>query len=461
MAPVAPPPPPSLPAPAKRLFILATLLPSALAAVALPYSPTWPGALAVGSLMSLPLLLSVARLAPSLFTYAPHPARGGAAALAAAPPTSTGSPPAFGGYVKMPAAMVVFAVGVAIVDTLPLVVVTSFLGFMSVWGVYALGTWGGLYAAGGSGGEPAPAAAIASVIVSGGDAEAAPAFPGAASTTEAAAAGAGHGWQVVAEACLAAAAGAGVAGALRTVGGVTLGGVRVAAGAVAGGVAAAAGRWRVSFPVSPPEIVGDGSSPGGAINSAAVAPSRAVFSSAAAGLAAAAAGTVMNATNSPWVDATAVPLAWGAAVGAAWVAALLSHIQTMAPYWDPADWGSLARPGEVLGAALASLAIPAVVRLGAEGGVAAAAAGASRLAAARAAGAVAAAVERPATADWQRAARSRCVRLVVVAVVETVIAAGEVAGWWGRRRLGLVSAIFLLGAVGLSDAGTGIAWVFS
>ncbi|GAB0494730.1 hypothetical protein MMPV_006026 [Pyropia vietnamensis] len=461
MAPVAPPPPPPLPAPAKRLFLLATLLPSALAAVALPHSPTWPSALVVGSLASLPLLLCVARLAPPLFTYAPHPALEGATAFAAAPPASTGSPPALGGYVKMPVAMAVFAVGVAVVDTLPLVVVASFLGFMSVWGVYALGVWGGLYAAARSGGEAAPTAVAAAVTVGGGDAEAPPASPGAAATAEAAAAGAGHGWQVVAEAFLVAATGAGVAGVLRTVGGVTSGGVRIAAGAVAAGAAAAAGRWRVSFPVGPPDTVGDGGSTGGAIGSAAVAPSRVILFSATVGLAAAAAGTVMTATGSPWVDMTAVPLAWGAAVGAAWVAALLDHVRTVAPYWDPADWGSLARPGGVLSAALASLATPAVVQLGAEGGVAAAAAGASRLAAARAAGAVAAAVERPVTADWQRAARSRCVRLVVVAVVETVIASGEVAGWWGRRRLGLVSAIFLLGAVGLSDAGTGIAWVFS
>lgn len=308
------------------------------------------------------------------------------------------------------------------------------------------------------GGGTAPAAAVA--IAGGGDAEAPPASAGAAAAAEGAAAAAAHRWQVMAEAFLAAAAGAGVAGVLRMVGGVPSGGVRVAAGAVAGGAAAAAGRWRGSPPVSLPEVVGDGSSGGGAAvgSSTAVAPPRAVFSAAAAGFTAAAGGTVMAARGGPWVDATAVPLVWGAAVGAAWVAALLTHTQTVAPYWDPADWGSLARPGGVLAAGLAALAVPAAVRLGAEGGVAAAAAGASRFAAARAAGAT---VEQPATADWQRAARARSLRLVIVAVVETVFASGEVFGWWGHRRLGLVSTVFLLGAVGLSDAGTGIAWVFS
>lgn len=466
MAPVAPPAPPPIPAPAKRLFLLSTLLPTALAAVALPHSPTWPGALAVGSLASLPLLLGVARLAPPLLTYTPHPALGaGAAAAAAAAAPSAPPAAALGGYVKMPAAMVVFAVGVAIVDTLPLVVVTSLLGFMSVWGVYAMGVWGGLVIAarrtGGVGG------ALAAPAVGAGDAEAPPAAPpGTTATAEGAAAaavGAARRWRAVAEACLAAAAGAGVAGALRTVGGVASGGVRVAAGAVAGGAAAAAGRWGRSPPVSPPEVVSDGSSGGGGAggagsSAAAAAPARTVLCAATAGLVAAAAGTATAASGKPWVEATAVPLAWGAAAGAAWVAALLSHARTAAPYWDPADWGSLVRPGGVLAAALAALAVPAAVRLGGEGGVAAAAAGAARLAAERAAGAVA---ERPPTADWQRCARARCVRLVVVAVVETVVAAGEVCGWWGRRRLGLVSAVFLLGAVGLGDAGTGIAWVFS
>ncbi|KAK1862491.1 hypothetical protein I4F81_005059 [Pyropia yezoensis] len=276
--------------------------------------------------------------------------------------------------------MVVFAVGVAVVDTLLLAVVTSFLGFMSVWSVYALGVWGGLYAAAWLGGATTAGTAA---VGGGGDAGAPPASPGGAAAAEGAAAATSHLWQVMAQVCLAAAAGAGVAGVLRTLGGVASGGVRVAAGAVAGGAAAAAGQWRT---------------------------------------------------------------------------ALLGHAQTVTPYWDPADWGSLVRPGGVLAAALAALAVPAAVRLGAEGAVAAAAAGASRLAAARAAGATA---ESPAIADWQRAARARSLRLVVVAVVETVVASGEVFGWWGRRRLGLVSAIFLLGAVGLGDAGTGIAWVFS
>lgn len=460
MAPVAPPLPPPLPAPAKRLFLLATLLPSALAAVALRHSPTWPGALAVGSLTALPLLLGVARLAPPLLTYAPHPALGGVAAVATAPSASTGSPAALGGYVKMPAAMVVFAVGVAVVDTLLLAVVTSFLGFMSVWSVYALGVWGGLYAAAWLGGATTAGTAA---VGGGGDAGAPPASPGGAAAAEGAAAATSHLWQVMAQVCLAAAAGAGVAGVLRTLGGVASGGVRVAAGAVAGGAAAAAGQWRSSLPVSLPEVVGDGSGGRGgggaaAVVSAAAAPPRTVLSAAAAGLTAAAAGTVMASRGGPWADVTAVPLVWGAAVGAAWVAALLGHAQTVTPYWDPADWGSLVRPGGVLAAALAALAVPAAVRLGAEGAVAAAAAGASRLAAARAAGATA---ESPAIADWQRAARARSLRLVVVAVVETVVASGEVFGWWGRRRLGLVSAIFLLGAVGLGDAGTGIAWVFS
>ena len=119
------------------------------------------------------------------------------------------------------------------------------------------------------------------------------------------------------------------------------------------------------------------------------------------------------------------------------------------------------------------------MRVGVEGAVAAVAAAAAAMAAERAAaaaaaaaaataatagaaaGAAAVAAEWPPVADWQRAARGRAVRLVVVAAVETVIAGGEVFGWWGHRRLGLVSAIFLLGAVGLGDAGTGIAWVFS
>ncbi|OSX70063.1 hypothetical protein BU14_0933s0003 [Porphyra umbilicalis] len=67
------PPPPPLPAPAKRLVLLSTAVPSALAAVALARAPTWPGALAVGALGALPLLVCVARLSPPLLTYAPPP----------------------------------------------------------------------------------------------------------------------------------------------------------------------------------------------------------------------------------------------------------------------------------------------------------------------------------------------------------------------------------------------------